>query len=439
MEHKIKISLFIQYVIVLIAFVLTVGNEAVGSTHAADASENVNAASPADSLPLTSDWIQTNWAESNSFFNLCGSKNMVFARSWDSFNGGRMFITADDGTSWNQLGYAGSSIDLLSVVMFDTGILAGTWNGFIQSTDDGKTWDDFTATGIPADAAIWSMAMINAALYAGTTGNVYISDDKGSTWTEIGSGIATDARITSIVACGGDLFAGSAGNGIFKSSNNGTSWSAINSNLTDKHISQLLVLDQKLFAVTLTGVFISGNSGTSWAADPSGLKKVNCLTSVNDQLIAGTDDNGAFLSVDKGVTWTPFNSGIPANTRIWSLALSSNGIFAGTSSGIWFTSAQTHVGIDREIAVPLTFSLKQNYPNPVNTSTTISFSIPAKSFVSLKIYDQQGRAVATIMAEEIPAGQYTRKWEAANLSNGIYFYRLQAGSYSETKKLFLMR
>jgi len=57
----------------------------------------------------------------------------------------------------------------------------------------------------------------------------------------------------------------------------------------------------------------------------------------------------------------------------------------------------------------------------------------------LKIYNLQGREVATIISEEIPAGNYTRKWNAADLSSGIYFYRLQAGSYSESKKLILLK
>jgi len=439
MEHKIKIKRFFLYVTVLAIFVLSFRNEALGFTPSADGNMNNNAANPSEDLPLSSDWIQTNWSASNSFFNLCGSKNKVFARTWDSFNGGRMFITNNDGTNWNQVGTADSSIDILSIVMLDSRILAGTWNGLIQSADDGTTWDAFTTTGIPADAAIWSIAIINSTLFAGTTGAIYKSTDNGSTWTEISSGIADDARITSIVASGENLFAGSANNGVFKSTNNGTSWTTINSNLTNTNISQLVGLDNKLFAVTLTGVFISDNSGASWAADPSGLTKVNCLVAVNDQIIAGTEDNGTYLSVDNGVTWTSFSTGMPADNRIWSLALNNNGIFAGTSSGIWFTSYPNKVGIEGEISVPSTFILKQNYPNPFNQSTTISFSIPSKSFVSLKIYDLQGREVATIFSEEIPAGDYTRQWDATDLSSGIYFYRLQAGSYSEAKKLILLR
>ncbi len=88
---------------------------------------------------------------------------------------------------------------------------------------------------------------------------------------------------------------------------------------------------------------------------------------------------------------------------------------------------------------PQTFSLAQNYPNPFNPSTTISFSLPSQSFVSLKVFDIIGREVATIVSEEMPAGTYTRQWNAAKMSSGIYFYRLQAGSYTQTKKLVLLK
>ncbi len=402
-------------------------------------------ANPADALPLASGWIQTNWPASNNFFNLYISKNKVFARIWDSFNGGRMFLTTDDGTNWTQIGSADSSIDILSIVMLDSRILAGTWNGFIQSTDDGTTWNAVTPTGIPADTAIWSIVMINTTLFAGTTGDIYKSSDNGNTWTEISSGIAVDARITSIVASGDDIFAGSASDGVFKSTNSGTSWTAINSGLTDTHISQLVVLDTKLFAVTLTGVFISDNSGTSWAADTSGLKNVNCFVVVNDQLIAGTDDNGVYLSVDNGVTWTSFSSGIPANTRVWSLAVSSDGIFAGTSSGVWVTASPTNTEVEREIPVPLTFTLKQNFPNPFNPSTTIQYALPVQSTVKLVIYNILGQVVKELVNAEQSAGYQLAVWNATTAS-GMYFYRLEAVStvdphqrFVQVKKMLLLR
>jgi len=88
---------------------------------------------------------------------------------------------------------------------------------------------------------------------------------------------------------------------------------------------------------------------------------------------------------------------------------------------------------------PLAFSLYQNYPNPFNPSTNISFTLPVKSFVSLKIFDLSGREIATIVSEELSAGNYTRQWDAANMPSGVYFYRLKAGSFTETKKLILVR
>ncbi len=234
---------------------------------------------------VTPPWIQTNWMAGNSFFNLYTNQDKVFARTWDSVNGGRMFLTADNGDNWTQISSADSNIDILSVVMLGSNILAGTYDGFYQSTDTGATWNAFSPTGIPAGTAIWSIVMIDATLYAGTTGHIYKSSDNGNTWTEASSGIAADARITSFVASGSAIFAGSASNGVFKTTNGGTSWSAINSGITDTHITQLVVSGTRLFAVTLTGVFISDNGGTSWVADSSGLADINSLFVVNNELL----------------------------------------------------------------------------------------------------------------------------------------------------------
>jgi len=96
---------------------------------------------------------------------------------------------------------------------------------------------------------------------------------------------------------------------------------------------------------------------------------------------------------------------------------------------------------------PLRYSLSQNYPNPFNPTTTIGFSLPSQSFVSLKIFDVMGREVAVLLAEELPAGMYKQEWNAADLSSGVYFYRLEAtttslgqsGSFTKTKKLLLLR
>jgi hypothetical protein len=90
-------------------------------------------------------------------------------------------------------------------------------------------------------------------------------------------------------------------------------------------------------------------------------------------------------------------------------------------------------------SIPKEFRLQQCYPNPFNPSTNISFSLPSKGFVSLKVYDLMGREVAVLVHDELPAGIHERVFNAQNLSSGIYFYRLQANGYSETKKLSLIK
>ena len=89
--------------------------------------------------------------------------------------------------------------------------------------------------------------------------------------------------------------------------------------------------------------------------------------------------------------------------------------------------------------IPDNFILMQNYPNPFNPTTTISFDIPLRSFVSLKVFDMLGREVSTIVSGELGVGSYTRHWDAVNMPSGIYVYRLQAGTYRETKKLMLLK
>lgn len=84
-------------------------------------------------------------------------------------------------------------------------------------------------------------------------------------------------------------------------------------------------------------------------------------------------------------------------------------------------------------------SLDQNYPNPFNSSTTIAFNLPSKSFVSLKVLNANGKEVSSIESNDLPAGNYTRQWDASDFAGGIYYYRLQAGPLVETKKLIVLK
>ena len=89
--------------------------------------------------------------------------------------------------------------------------------------------------------------------------------------------------------------------------------------------------------------------------------------------------------------------------------------------------------------IPNVYSLNQNYPNPFNPSTTISYAIPATQLVTLKIYNLLGQEVATLVNQEQTAGNYTVKLDASSFASGIYFYSLQAGNFTSTKKMMLMK
>jgi hypothetical protein len=95
--------------------------------------------------------------------------------------------------------------------------------------------------------------------------------------------------------------------------------------------------------------------------------------------------------------------------------------------------------VNAEISSPTEFVLSQNYPNPFNPSTVINYELPVNSFVTLKVYDLLGSEVATLVNESKPVGRYSLVFNGSSLKSGVYFYNLQAGNFTETKKFILMK
>jgi hypothetical protein len=95
--------------------------------------------------------------------------------------------------------------------------------------------------------------------------------------------------------------------------------------------------------------------------------------------------------------------------------------------------------VEVEVGLPTEFLLSQNYPNPFNPSTTIRFTISDLRFTILKVYDVLGNEIATLVNDKKPAGSYEINFNAANLPSGVYFYKLQAGNFVETKKMVLIK
>ena len=97
------------------------------------------------------------------------------------------------------------------------------------------------------------------------------------------------------------------------------------------------------------------------------------------------------------------------------------------------------VDVGTESSFDISYNLSQNYPNPFNPSTRIQYAVSSMQFVTIKVYDVLGREVATLVNEEKQRGFYEVEFNASNLSSGIYFYTLTAGSFNQTKKLILLK
>lgn len=89
--------------------------------------------------------------------------------------------------------------------------------------------------------------------------------------------------------------------------------------------------------------------------------------------------------------------------------------------------------------VPVTFELFQNFPNPFNASTTIEFILPRSVFVELKVYDNLGQQIVTLASKNLSVGKHQINWDANGFSSGVYFCRLQAGSFAKVKKFILLK
>jgi hypothetical protein len=149
--------------------------------------------------------------------------------------------------------------------------------------------------------------------------------------------------------------------------------------------------------------------------------------------------------------WTQFNIPIfyapgspnPDNTIISIIiADTSSGGESGTIGSMGYIDYLTFTGpssVEQISGLPKDINLSQNYPNPFNPSTKIEYSIPEASFVQLKVYDILGNEVATLVNEEQSAGTYRADFSGNDLASGLYIAKLQAGNYSKTIKMSLLK
>lgn len=152
-------------------------------------------------------------------------------------------------------------------------------------------------------------------------------------------------------------------------------------------------------------------------------------------------DNPAFTNaVTQQVSGTNFtvNSALQHKPYYWRVrSKNANGDFSVYSSLASFVPASP-TGVD-ETVIPSEFALYQNYPNPFNPATTIRFSVPRESFVTLKVYDNTGTLVSSLVNDTKPAGEHSVSFNASGLASGIYFYRLETEGSAIAKKMILLK
>jgi photosystem II stability/assembly factor-like uncharacterized protein len=416
---------------------------------------------------LHAQWVQT-WEWDSGLPSISEPVNTFIVSGTNIFAGkkGVVLFSTDNGASWtaeylpltNTIG----TVNVYSLAVSGSNLFAGTDGGVFLSTNNGTNWTAVNngLTNISVNSLVVSgNNLFGESEYSG----IFLSTNNGTNWTKTS---LTNTPVLSFAVSDANLFAGT-NHGVFLSTNNGTSWTQADSGLTPVgtfsyvNVNAFAVSGSNIFAGAYGGVFLSPNNGTSWTKVDSGLTPVgsdpyvaiNNLAVSGANIFASTSDGRVFLSTNNGTNWTDESSGLTGQA-ITSITACDTYLFIGVTysvknrnnqnipvDGIMRRPLSEMVTAVKEATgeIPTRFSLSQNYPNPFNPSTVISYQIASAGKVSLKVYDILGREVATLVNSVKAAGNYTVTFIATNLPSGVYFYRLQAGTYSNTKKLLLLK
>jgi hypothetical protein len=394
-------------------------------------------------------WIQTNGPYGGSIRSLAVSGANIFAGTGFYYG---VYLSTNSGTSWTNVSSGLTNLDVWTLAVPGTNLFAGTSDGLFLSTNNGTNWT-LASAGL-TNKYVRTLIVSGTNLFAGTEGGVFRSTNNGTSWDSASAGLPFGSYgwivpVYAFAVSDGNLFAGTGSSGVFLSTNNGTSWTLASAGLTNTEVRAFAVSGTNLFAGTTGGIFLSTNNGTSWTAvgtEESSYFNVNALVVSGTNLLAGTE-GGVYRSVNNGASWDSASTGLPFDVYgypvpVPALAVSGTFVFAGTySNEIWRRPLSEMItGVeDNNKEMPIRFALEQNYPNPFNPSTTIRYGLPNKTAVQLSVFNTLGQSVSTLVNGDMEAGYHEIKCDASGLSSGIYFYRLKAGDFVETKRLLLIR
>ncbi|MDA1191921.1 MAG: T9SS type A sorting domain-containing protein [Candidatus Poribacteria bacterium] len=400
----------------------------------------------------------------------------VYAATW----GGGVYRSDDEGKTWGS--YRGGVENLITTAFAldptnPFQVYIGTdGNGVYRSVNRGTTW-------LPASeglrGGIYTAVAVDpttpSRVYSGNESyGVYASEDGGRFWRSSGlkEGAIWSLNVhpvnPDILVAGtwGEVRFGSDRLGIFRSTDRGRAWHQVLKSEAVVSLAQHPTQPDTLYAGTYgTGVWRSLDAGATWAPINHGLWnetvwQVAIDPSAPDNLYAATWGGGIFHSGDAGKTWEWFGNGLPSE-NVYSVSVDprdGNHLFAGTSSGVYeMTRYHNDVRIAGEDTVrlstwsdvKLTDRLFQNFPNPFNPETWIPFELAEAGDARIELYDASGTRVRTLALGERSAGTYIDRnaaayWDGRNdlgepLPSGMYFYKIRVGSFTETKKMLLLK
>jgi hypothetical protein len=319
------------------------------------------------------------------------------------------------------------------------------------------------------------LAAIGQSLFVGTDGSgFYRRSDTSSSWTYLhppGTG-GWFSYFSSLAELETDIFAGSLG-GLIRSTDYGNTWTISGGYLPDPHVTCLGTTPGTLWiGVYNFGLYRSTDHGVTChgVVFPGGVPNF-IVTSGNRIFVGGNDpkytspfNNSVFQSTDDGASWSPIG---PPGVGVSCVACSPSALYFGTPDGVLrstnngstWTTLNPLTGIPANASpIPDGFRLEQNYPNPFNPSTRIKYTVGGvrgqgpgtgeagaggsglgTGKTSLIVYDLLGREVAVLVNERKAPGSYEVRFEGSGLPGGVYFYRLQSGKATETRKALLLK
>jgi len=286
-------------------------------------------------------------------------------------------------------------------------------------------------------------------IVSGNMNRIYRTTDGGLTWLESSTGWNS---ILDLYYHNGIVF-GVENNQIGVSINQGVNWGLM-TQAPGCFLQAISFSGTRIFTVGTNGYLLSTsyttNNGSNWVS-----ASLNDSGSFTDILFL--DDNNAYATAHKPMLWGVWNypKGYILKThdggKNWTKLFEQE--WSEMMGVCRFEQHLFFVGMGRvarlelktlpvnhnQNELPLKCELGQNYPNPFNPSTTINYSLPVQSLVTIKIFDITGKEVQTIVNSEQLPGSYSVQFDGSGLASGTYFYKIQAGSFIETKKMMLIK